>query len=213
MTEYKKDIETISVLLKSCCVAFEDAIYINDLLINKKEYLTNLELLNRAYDAIYSQLILDLYKLCKENEDYSIPKLLNKLTITYKSLKWQNKVDIDDLREFKCKFQNDFFNKTLNQICEFRDWYFAHLDRKRRPTSLSHYRVRKQLALIDKAVNTISYGLIGKSYIFDSDEYRENLGYNLINYHTLKQVVYDYHANGKDYIDTQQLLQIIRNRE
>ena len=65
----------------SCFVAFDDSLDINDLLVNKKEYVTNLQVLNRSYDAIFAQLIIDLYKLSKKKEDYSIPKLLNKLMI------------------------------------------------------------------------------------------------------------------------------------
>lgn len=213
MTGYTKDIKTISELLKSCYVAFDDSLYLNDLLVNKKEYVANLQLLNRSYDAIFAQLIIDLYKLSKNKEDYSIPKLLNKLINNYKNVKWQNSVTVDDLRQLQCEFETEFNTETLNQICDFRDWYFAHLDRKRQPISISHKRVRKQLALLERSINKISYGLQGRTYIFTSDEFRENLGYNIENYHKLRDIIYDSHAKGIQNLPTDQLLQLVRERK
>lgn len=60
MNDYIKDLGTISELLKSCFVAFDDALHINELITNKVEQFNNLHLLHRSYDAIFSQLIIDL---------------------------------------------------------------------------------------------------------------------------------------------------------
>jgi len=160
-------------IFERCFVILDDIRYIGRVNDIEKQVIENSNFLMRQIDYEWRLLIIELQKVFKKEEDYSVNKLLNILITNYKTIQWENKIDLDVLKNYELKLKEEKFIEAIKALDTLRSKFIAHLDSNRinYNDKITTEHVELLMFIGGRFLKEANNALIGGSFIFNLFSY------------------------------------------
>jgi|AntAceMinimDraft_3_1070362.scaffolds.fasta_scaffold08459_2 hypothetical protein len=164
-----KRLETTADIFERCTEIYDDILYLKDINDSEKEIIENSSFLNRQIDLEWRIIIVDLKKIFKKSEHYSILKILNFLLSNYKIIKWQNKITQEELRQYCFELENNEILEARLALKGIRNRVVAHLDKNRHKydDKIKITQIVTLMTFGKKVINRIYSSLTGTEFMFN----------------------------------------------
>jgi hypothetical protein len=186
--------------------------FVNKLSEDERQQFTKYPLLWRMRFAFWNLAILELYKIYKEDESNSLIGFINSLINNYKRIKWQEDIELGELKNYKSVIVN--LKDMISKIITYRNKVVAHSD-KTKPSVQLH--IDELIDLLDNAktiYDKINYSLNDTMTNWDSmdDNYDLALIKNICKYNQIREMVTIAKIQKKPTMETKILMKIINNK-
>ncbi len=150
-------------------IIFDDIKYIDRVNDTEKQVIENSNFLMRQIDNEWRLLIIELQKVFKKEESYSIIKLLNILINNYRTIQWENKIELNVLQSYEAELKEKKYTETIEALDSLRSKFVAHLDANRENyiSEIKTDQVKLLISFGKKFLNEVNNALIGGDFLFN----------------------------------------------
>jgi hypothetical protein len=168
-TEIKKNLKIIQEIFLRCNDIFEDIKYIGTVDEVEKEIIENTGYLLRQIDYEWRLLIIELQKLYKEKESYSIKKLLNNLENNFRLIQWDTKIELQVIKDLQLKFEQKNIQESIKALNILRTKFVAHIDADRHlfNDEINTWQVELLIILGHEILSEVENSLTGETTYFN----------------------------------------------
>jgi len=188
-----------------------------DYLINKtseeeKVVFNSFPVLKKIRLTLWSLIVLDLHKILSESshDKFRIHKLINLLINSFKSIKWEREIEIEELK--KIKVDLDKIQPKIEKIKEIRDTQIAHFDDIKLDYRLELIELKELINFCQDTYNIITHSLRNSTtyWKFSDSEMFNSVVINLNKYSKIKNLFFKNLASMNEKIDTSEISKIIK---
>ncbi len=126
-----KKLEISTQSFDSCYTILDDIKYLGKVTESQREIIDSSQYLLRQIDYSWRILIIELWKLFKPNQHFSVQKILNILESNYKSISWHNQIPIEKINELQNRLDQPEYIEALKTLDSVRSKFVAHIDNNR----------------------------------------------------------------------------------
>lgn len=211
--EIKYQLEITGRILSNTTYYYYNLDYlINNTSEEEKVVFNSFPVLKKLRLTLWSLIVLDLHKIISKssNDKFRIHKLINLTIDSYKSIKWEHKIELYKLKKIKVELEK--VQPKIDKIKEIRDTQIAHFDNIKLDYRLELIELKEIINFCQETYNTISYSLQNSStYWKFSDSVMFNpVVISLNKYSKIKNLFFKNLASMNEKIDTSELGKIIR---
>ncbi len=162
-------LETTADIFERCTEIYDDILYLKDITDSEKEIIESSNFLNRQIDLEWRVIIVDLKKIFKKSEHYSILKILNFSLSNYEIIKWKNKITQEELRQYCSELENNEILEAREALKGIRNRVVAHLDKNRHKydDKIKISQIVTLMTFGKKVINRIYFSLTGSEFMFN----------------------------------------------
>lgn len=211
--EIKYQLEMTGRILSNTSYYYDNLDYlINNTSEEEKVVFNSFPILKKLRLTLWSLIVMDLHKIISKssNDKFRIHKLINLTIDSYKSIKWEHKIELYKLKKIKVELKK--VQPKIDKIKEIRDTQIAHFDDIKLDYKLELIELKEIINFCQETYNTISYSLQNSSIYWKfSDSVMFNpVVISLNKYSKIKNLFFKNLASMNEKIDTSELGKIIR---
>lgn len=175
-----------------------------------KNIVENSPFFYRIYKNSIKLFIIDLHKLLKPTEDFSISKVLDYAIINHRDIIWKRDIENKKLKNLKTELEN-LITKDLDDIKLLRDKYYAHNDKNKDKYKVSIKLIRcwQILIVLQEIFLEINLALNNEQIIFHLFAQKTDIMYRLNKYKVIKDLINEELIKSSDIGELQKIRDII----